>query len=360
MSKLVLTISKIRARAIDVPLRRVMRTAMGTIPSAPLVLVDVETREGITGHSYLFTYTPLALKPVVSLLESIGAELAGQPVAPLERMQAFDRRFRLLGWQGLVGMAVSGLDMAFWDALGQAAEAPVARLLGAEPRPLQAYESFGIIDLKADRSDLLAAVDQGFRAIKVKLGEGDLARDVATISGLRDLIGGDVTLMIDYNQSLDPAVACRRLERLAAYDILWAEEPVRAEDLAGHAAVRKGQPIRIQIGENWWFPRAASDAIAAGASDFAMLDVMKIGGVTGWMRAAALAEAASLPVSSHAFVEASAHLLAATPTAHFLEHLDKASVILREPCLPQHGMVTAKGPGLGLQWDEEAVSRFAA
>jgi len=360
MSKLVLTIARIRARAVDVPLRRVTRTAIGAIPSSPLVLIDVETREGVIGRSYLFVYTPLSLKPVVSLVESIGAELAGETVAPLERMRDLDRKFRLLGWQGLIGMAVSGLDMAFWDALGQAAEVPLARLLGAEPRPIDAYESFGIIDPKAERTEILGAVERGFRAIKVKLGDGDLARDVAAVAALRDLVGGDVTLMIDYNQAFEPAEACRRLERLAAYDILWVEEPVRADDLAGHAAVRKGQPIRVQTGENWWFPRGAAAAIAAGASDFAMFDVTRIGGVTGWLRAAALADAASLPVSSHSFVEASAHLLAATPNAHFIEHLDKASAVLRDPYPPRDGKITAKGPGLGLAWDEAAVERYAA
>ena len=91
-----------------------------------------------------------------------------------------------------------------------------------------------------------------------------------------------------------------------------------------------------------------------------MPDVMKIGGVTGWLKAAALAEAAALPVSSHAFVEASAHLLAVTPTAHWLEVLDKARPILREPARIADGQVTARGPGLGLDWDEEAVARFLA
>jgi mandelate racemase len=165
--------------------------------------------------------------------------------------------------------------------------------------------------------------------------------------------------MVDYNQSLDPVEALRRVSQLSDYGLYWVEEPVRAEDVHGNARVRTASPIRIQIGENWWFPRDVANAIAACASDFAMLDVMKIGGVTGWMRAAAQAEAASLPVSSHIFVEASAHLLAAMPTAHWLEHLDLAGGVLTEPCEVRNGAVTAKGPGLGLTWDEEAIARYA-
>jgi mandelate racemase len=111
--------------------------------------------------------------------------------------------------------------------------------------------------------------------------------------------------MIDYNQSLDPAEACRRVNRLGDFDLCWVEEPVKAEDLEGHARVRAAASVPIQAGENWWFPRDM--AIAAGASDYAMIDVMKIGGVTGWLSAMGQAEAASMPVSSHVFVEASAH-----------------------------------------------------
>jgi mandelate racemase len=354
-----LTVGEIKARAVDIPLRRPIRTAVGTIPSAPLVLIDVATDQGVVGRSYIFAYTKPALAPLRRLVEDIGRECRNKPVAPVDRMRDFDRRFRLLGLQGLVGMAVSGLDMAFWDVLARAVGWPLARLLGAEPVALAAYDSYGMIDPVADGAAIVASVERGFRAIKIKLGEGDLDRDIATVKAVRDWIGPEVALMVDYNQSLDPVEACRRIARLAAFDLYWVEEPVRAEDVRGHARVRASSPVRIQTGENWWFPRDMANAIAAGASDFAMVDVMKIGGVTGWTRASALAEEASLPVSSHIFMEASAHLLAATPTAHWLEHLDLASGILVDPCDVRDGAVTAKGPGLGLTWDEKAIERYS-
>jgi len=136
------------------------------------------------------------------------------------------------------------------------------------------------------------------------------------------------------------------------------EEPVPAEDLIGHATVRAAGKIPIQAGENWWFPQGMAQAIAAKACDFAMPDIMKIGGVTGWLKAAAQAEAASLPVSSHVFIEASAHMLNLTPTAHWLEYLDKARPILQDPIDAKNGKVLARGPGLGMIWDEDAVRRY--
>jgi mandelate racemase len=355
-----LTIAGVTARPVIAPLVRPVRTAVGTIPSAPLVLIDVNTREGVTGSAYIFAYTPAALLALNRLVVDIGEELTGSAVAPRDVMRHFDRRFRLIGWQGLIGMAVSGIDMALWDALGRAAGEPLVRLLGGSPRRIEAYDSYGAIDPKSDAETLLSSVESGFKAIKIKVGEGNLARDVATIGGVREIVGDDVRLMVDYNQSLEVSEAIRRINELAEFNLHWIEEPVKAEDMAGHAQVRAATKAPIQAGENWWFPSGMASAIALGASDHVMPDLMKIGGITGWMAAVSLAEAAGLPVSSHIFPEASAHVMAVTSTAHMVEWLDLAGAVLSEPIKPADGYITPRGPGLGLHWDEKAVARFAA
>jgi mandelate racemase len=351
-------IRSIKARAVIAPISRPVKNAFGVIEAAPLVLIDVATDQGITGHSYIFAYTRLTLKPLVQLIEEIGRDLTGKAIAPFDLMAEMDAKFRLLGWQGLVGMAVSGLDMAFWDALGQAAGQPLAKLLGGSPRPIRAYDSYGAVDPVADERDLRRSLDRGFRGIKIKGGDGDLANDERVVKAVRALIGPDIALMLDFNQSLDPAEAIRRIARLAPYDLHWIEEPVPAENLQGHAEVRQTSPISIQSGENWWFPRGFAEAIAAGASDFIMPDLMKVGGVTGWLRVAGQAEAASIPMSSHLFAEASAHMLAITPSAHWLEVLDLARAVLAEPIEIVDGTVTARGHGLGLSWNEAAVAKY--
>ena len=358
MSKSVPAIRSVKARAVVVPISRPVKTAFGIIEAAPLVLIDVQTDQGVTGRSYLFAYTHLALKPLVHLVEEIGRELNAKSIVPFDLMAAMDAKFRLLSWQGLVGMAVSGLDMAYWDALGQVAGKSVAELLGGSPRPLNAYDSYGVVDPIADEKALRRSLDQGFRGIKIKGGDGDAANDERVVKGVRALLGPDVALMLDFNQSLDPAEATRRIARLAPYDLHWIEEPVAQENLIGHARVRETSPTPIQAGENWWFPRGFAEAIAVGASDFLMPDVMKVGGVTGWLRVAGQAEAASMPVSSHLFAEASAHLLTVTPTAHWLEFLDFARAILVTPVELVDGKVTAHGPGLGLEWNESAVAKY--
>jgi mandelate racemase len=351
-------IRSVKARAVIAPISRPVKNAFGVIEAAPLVLIDVATDQGITGHSYIFAYTRLTLKPLVQLIEEIGRDLTGKAIAPFDLMADMDAKFRLLGRQGLVGMAVSGLDMAFWHALGQAAGQPLARLLGGSPRPIRAYDSYGAVDPVADERDLRRSLDRGFRGIKIKGGDGDLANDERVVKAVRALIGPDIALMLDFNQSLDPAEAIRRIARLAPYDLHWIEEPVPAENLQGHAEVRQTSPISIQSGENWWFPRGFAEAIAAGASDFIMPDLMKVGGVTGWLRVAGQAEAASIPMSSHLFAEASAHMLAVTPSAHWLEVLDLARAILAEPIEIVDGTVTARGHGLGLSWNEAAIAKY--
>jgi mandelate racemase len=248
--------------------------------------------------------------------------------------------------------------MAFWDALGQVAGKPVVELLGGSARPIRAYDSYGVVDPAADERALRHSLEQGFRGIKIKGGDGDAANDERVVKGVRALLGPDIALMIDFNQSLDPAEATRRIARLAPYDLTWIEEPVPQENLSGHAKVRATSPTPIQAGENWWFPRGFAEAIAAEASDFIMPDLMKVGGVTGWLAVAAQAEAASIPMSSHLFAEASAHMLAVTPTAHWLELLDFAGAILADPVRIADGTLTARGPGLGIGWNEAAVAKY--
>jgi mandelate racemase len=358
MSKSTPAISAVKARAVVTPMARPLKNAFGVIDVAPLVLIDVATDQAVTGHAYLFAYSKQTLKPFVHLIEEIGRDLVGKPVAPHELMAAMDAKFRLLGTQGLVGMAMSGLDMAFWDILGKAAGKPVVELLGGTAKPVRCYDSYGALEVPADEKAIRHSLDLGFKAIKTKGGDGDATNDERRIKALRKLIGPDIALMLDFNQSLDPAEAKRRITRLAPYDLTWIEEPVPQENLTGHAEVRETSEIPISAGENWWFPRGFAEAIAAGASDFIMPDLMKVGGITGWLGVAGQADAASIPMSSHIMSEASAHVLPVTPTAHYLEYLDFAGLILADPAKIVDGTLTARGPGLGMEWNETAVSKY--
>jgi mandelate racemase len=134
-----------------------------------------------------------------------------------------------------------------------------------------------------------------------------------------------------------------------------------AEDYAGHAAVAREAHTPIQAGENWWGPRELGKALDAHASDYAMLDAMKIGGVTGWMEGAALAAARGVRISSHLWPELSAQLLCASATAHWLEYADWWNPVVKEPLRIDQGDAVASAlPGSGVEWDEKAIARFSA
>jgi len=361
--KLKLTLRELRVRAVQVPLRLPLQTSGGTVHAAPLALIDLVTEEGVTGRAYLFCYTPLALKPVVQLLDNLSALLKGDAVAPLEIDLKLQRTFRLLGATGVTAMAMAGIDMAAWDAQAHAAGLPLVRLLGGAPRRVPAYNSCGLGIIGAARAAAEAAelLAPGFSAVKVRLGYPDLRTDIDVVRAVQRAIGQSVQLMSDYNQTLSVAEALRRVDALHDEGLAWIEEPTRADDHEGHAQIRRKARVPIQIGENWWGPHDMAKSIAAGSCDLGMPDAMKIGGVTGWLRAAALAEAHGLPLSSHLFPEISAHLLAVSPTAHWLEYVDWAEPVLKTPLRVDSGdAVIAEVPGTGIEWDEGAVKHLLA
>ena len=350
-----LTIRGLEVRAVDVPMRRPLKTSGGEVGTAALVLIDLLTEEGVTGSSYLFCPTSLVLEPVAKLLSNLAPLIEGDPLAPVVIERKLQKTFRLLGPQGLAGMAMAGIDMAAWDALAKSCEMPLVRLLGGEPRKIPAYNS---CERAAEEARELVA--PGFSAAKVRLGYPELEEDVDVVRAIRRSVGEDVVLMSDYNQSLSVAEARRRAAALDSEGLYWIEEPIRADDYSGHAQVRREARTPIQTGENWWGPHDMAKSIEAGASDYAMADAMKIGGVTGWLEAAALAESAGLPLSSHLFPEISAHLLATAPTSHWLEYVDWANPILEEPLRLEDGHASVPdAPGVGIDWDEEAVRRYS-
>jgi mandelate racemase len=258
-------------------------------------------------------------------------------------------------------MALSAIDVALWDALAIAAGQPLARLLGASTRPIPAYNSCGLglmaPEAVADEAEKLLA--GGFRAIKLRLGYPTLAADLAALHAVRKRVPGEIAVMVDYNQALTLAQALERGRALDREGIYWLEEPIRHDDYAGNARLVRDLASPVQIGENFNLVTAMHAALDAGAADYVMPDLDRIGGVTGFMQAAALAAASGIEMSSHLFPEVSAHLLAATPTAHWLEYMDWAAPVLAEPLKIVDGCALAPDrPGNGLVWNPDAVARY--
>jgi mandelate racemase len=355
-------IRAIRVRGVAAPMKRPLVTSIATVSVAPLLLVDLETDAGITGRSYLFALAKHHLPPLAELVKAMAAMVEGDAVAPFDLEKKLRARYALLGVHNIVLFAMAGIDMAAWDALAQQLGQPLVRLLGAAPRPVLAYNSkgLGIMAEKELVKEARELVDEGFRAVKLRLGRPEARQDLQMLKAVKKEIGPDITLMVDFNQGLSVAEAIRRGRTIDDEGgVYWIEEPIRADDFAGCRRVRDEVATPIQIGENFMGPEQMAQALAAGACDYVMPDAERIGGVTGWMRAAALAQGAGVEMSSHLFPEVSCHLLAATPTCHYLEYVDWADAVLEEPARLENGhVVIPSTPGTGIRWNEKAVERF--
>jgi mandelate racemase len=339
----------LQVRAVRVPMPVPHRTASGVVAESPLVLTDAVTDAGIVGRSIVFTYSPAALGPTADLIRNIEPLIQGDDLAPAAIAEKLARRFRLLGTQGLVGMALAGIDMALWDALARLHDTSLARLLGGVERLTPAYGAVGYDgELESARGAEVWA-KRGFRGVKAKIGYPTVAEDLRVICAMRSAVGPDVSLMVDYNQSLTPTEAIERIRILDAEALTWVEEPVLANDYPGLAQVAREVRTPIQAGENWWGPEDLRHALDARSTDYVMLDVMKIGGVTGWLRASSLAAADGRQVSSHLWPELSAQLLSVTPTAHWLEYADWWNPILKVPLEIQAGQAVPCPP---IEWKE--------
>ena len=357
-----LTIRGIRTSAVEVPMKFPLGTSASTVHSAPLLLIDLETEEGITGRAYLFCYRPSVPRAIDVVLRDAVSVVKGEPVAPLDIGAKLARRFALVGVASVVRMALSGLDAALWDALAVAAGLPLATFLGAKPKPIRAYNSSGLglmsPEAAADEAEKLLA--GGFLSVKLRLGHPNLEQDLAVTRAVRKRLPDAIELPVDYNQALTVAEAIRRGRALEGEGVAWLEEPIRHDDYAGNATVARALAVPVQLGENFNGPEAMIEALAARACDYVMPDVSRIGGVSGWIQAAGIAAAHGIEMSSHLLPEISAHLLAASPTCHYLEYVDWADAILEEPLQIQDGLARVPDrPGIGLTWRSEAVKALS-
>lgn len=358
-----LTLQSVQVRAVEVPLRRPIVAKVGVYSSWPVMLIDLKTREGIVGRGYLEPYLKRSIKSIALLLQDLADLLKDKLLAPLDCYRDGMRVMHLNGREGMTLIAMAGLDMAIWDALAKAANMPLAVLLGGTTGKVRAYNTNGLwlVPLEKVPHEAEELVEQGgFKAIKLRLGRPTLKEDIATIAGARSAVGESVELMCDFNQGLGFGEALLRLHALDDQGLSWFEEPIVYDNYDGCAQLARELQTPLQIGENIYGPREFYKAVMARAADLYMPDLMRIGGVTGWIRSAAIAGAAGLPLSSHLYPRVSAQLLRVSESADWLEWSDWAEPILTEPFTVTDGCVTVPDvPGNSLEWNEEAVQRYA-
>src|SRR5258707_2600471 len=304
-------------RCMMFPLKFTLGTSAAIVKAVPLLLVDLLNEDGVTGRAYMFCYRPSGAVAISSHLFEAVDLLKGKDTTPFDAAQILSRQFALLGVTGTVRMALSLLDMAMWDAIGQMRCVPLSSLLGSSPKPLRAYDSrgLGLIEPVRLAKEAKTLLESGLGAIKLRLGYPSLFEDLAALRAVRRSISGDdVAIMVDYNQALTSTEAILRGREMEKEGIYWLEEPIAHDDYVASAAIARELRVPVQIGENFNGPEGLLRAISVQACDYVMVDVARIGGVTGWLRASGVAAAHGIEMSSHLMPEISTHLLCATPT----------------------------------------------
>jgi mandelate racemase len=359
-----LTLKSVDVRAVVVPLERPVVSKVGLFDQWPMILIDLYTEEGIVGRSYLEPYLKQSARYIVPAVHDLASARAGQPIRPLDDFQHGRKSLNLVGYEGITMIAVAGLDMAAWDALAKAAGMPLAVFLGGSLAPVPAYNSNGlwltdVATLGVQATELVGEGD--FKALKLRLGRDRLPDDLEAIKTVRHAVGDDVKLMVDFNQGLSLGDALHRCHALDDQGLYWFEEPITYDNLAGYAQLTRELDTPVQLGENFYGPRDLFQALEMRAGDYVMPDLMRIGGVSGWLRAVPIAAAAGIQVSTHLYPEVAAHLMRVTETAHWLEWQDWGEPIVAEPFEVKNGhVVVPNRPGSGLAWNEAAVRRYRA
>lgn len=357
-----IAIDSVSIRHVLLPLKREPVLHYMKFTGWPVILIDLQTSDGVVGRSYLLPYVKTAYRYIAPMIHDLVERFKGKPARPLDVFAQARASFGPIGLEGACLAAVSGLDMALWDALARRAGQPLATYLGGSLGPIQAYSSNGLFLIGPDaleREAVELAAEGGFSALKLRLGYPSAQTDLASIAAVRRGVGADVRLMADFSQIFPMGEAISRCTALDDQGLYWIEEPVAYDNLQGMADLRRRLRTPIQIGENFWGPRSLHHAVEMGATDFVMPDLMRIGGVTGWLRAAGIAAGRGIPVSTHLYTEFSSHLMRVTETAHWIEWNDSVDMILADPLRPKDGRVEVSSrPGSGIEWDEAAIKRY--
>lgn len=358
------TIARLTTSIVDLPLDPPLGTAIHAMSSAGCVLVDIETDEGVVGQGYVFVINADRIGAFDETIRGFSRYVIGRSVHETEAIwHDVWRAINPTGHKGITISALSAIDVACWDAAAKSIDLPLHRMFGACREEVDTYASSGLW-LTASIDELLveaqAFLDQGFRAMKLRIGNDDSADDVARVRALREAIGDDVGLLVDANQKFTPKQAIRLGRQLEEFNLTWFEEPVAAYDLEGHAQVTAALDTPIASGETEYTRFGVQSMIETKSADVLMPDLQRMGGYSEFRKAAATAAAQNKPVSSHFFTEHSLAIAGSTENCISVEHIDWFAPLFNEEMELRDGLLQIPDrPGAGFTFDPKAVSRFA-
>jgi L-alanine-DL-glutamate epimerase-like enolase superfamily enzyme len=355
-------IDRLRTRIVSLPITPAVRTPIHNIEAVDNVLVEITTDDGLTGIAYLWCFGRDRARALAYLVRDLFSHVRGMGALEREAVQAaIWRETNFLGRTGAAWIAASAIDTALWDIAGKAAGAPLWQLLGGSQRPIHAYAGgFFLSDtIDAIVTEARQRVAEGFTAIKMRCGAASWREDIDRVAAIRVAVGPDIDILVDVVQGWTVDRALKLGRALQPYDIAYIEDPIAFDDIEGMATIAAALDVPIAAGENDYGRHGFRRLFEAKAVDIAMIDLQRAGGVSEWMKIAAMAGAMRMPVVPHVFHEISIHLLAALPAAPYLEYMDWWEPLFRERLELAEGKFTPPSqPGLCVSFDEDAIAPF--
>jgi len=353
---------------LDIPIGSEIADSMQSVSKLEFVGLKIHTDEGISGTGYTITVGAggSVIQNVIDTLYL--RELTGKDPFNVREIwqQLYFGGAHWIGRAGATTMAQAAVDIALWDIIAKSAERPLWQVLGgARSTDMPIYNTHaGWLNYTVDQlqDEALKLLDQGYTALKMKVGKADTAEDYRRVEAIRKAIPEGTLLMVDANQKWDLMQARHAARLLADLDLSWLEEPLHPDDIKAHRALREGASVPIALGEHVYTTHAFRDYIEANAVDVVQVDVCRVGGITPWMEVAALANVANLRVCPHAgdLMQVHQHLVKAIPNNWLLEVIPIWSPgPFRHPIQLRDGYcLTPTEPGASTDFSDEAVEKY--
>ena len=357
-------ITHVSVEVLETPVKLQYVAAGHAVSSNWHVLSRIATDDGVQGIGFAVSNRATLIRPLAQTAEELGQLLVGMNVMEIAAARA--RLERAGGWVGpggMLSMAIATLDIALWDAVGKTVEQPLYRLLGGHRDRVRAYASDAMwysMPLEDLAQSASYHVSQGYDMLKLRLGhearpEGEAAR----VRAVQAAVGPDVQIMVDGTESWNEGQAVATGRALQEAGIVWLEDPVSHQNVAGLAQLAQVLDVPIAAGEHLYGPDPFQKTFEARAVDIAIIDLARVGGITPWMKVAAMAEARGIPVAGHVIPEVHVHLLAAAPNGYLVEYMPRSEPIFKTRLTLADGHLLApQAPGLGVELDEAACEKY--
>lgn len=356
-------ISSIQTSLFSIPPLTPRSDAIQAFTAMELLVVELATADGLKGIGYGYTIGTGGRAAKAFLDHELVPLLPGEDCECHQHV--WDKMFahtRAANGGPIDSIARAAVDVAVWDIKSESRGVPLFKLLGGSQERIPGYDTEGgwlNLSIHELVSNARSSIENGFRAIKIKVGKENSAEDVRRVEAVRKAVGPDIKLMVDANQAWTVTEAIRRAKMFEPFDLFWLEEPIPAGDVSGHAELRRHTSIPIAIGETIYSKEHFAEYLRQGAASVVQPDVSRIGGITEWMKIAAMAGSLHVAVAPHFLMELQIHLVAAIPNGIFLEYIPQLGPVLKQDLTFQDGyFIPPPRPGHGILFDKEKLERY--